>query len=158
MTKTVLDNGDELESALVVVGVGARPNTQLLKGQLDVEDQKPGGIPVGLTLIPNRPSRVTSVNPNMQLLRGQVNVGTGSPEASQWVYKSSRCPDCVGDALEPRSCSGVCGCCCTRFGPCPQAHLLSCSFLLLGCLTAADSEPDACAVGDIAFCPLFASL
>jgi monodehydroascorbate reductase (NADH) len=46
VTKTVLDNGDELDSSLVVVGVGARPNTQLLKGQLDVEDQKPGGIPV----------------------------------------------------------------------------------------------------------------
>ena len=44
----MLDNGEELESTLVVVGVGARPNTQLLKGQLDVEDQKPGGIPVRL--------------------------------------------------------------------------------------------------------------
>ena len=42
----MLDDGRELESALVVVGVGARPNTQLLQGQVDVEDQKPGGIPV----------------------------------------------------------------------------------------------------------------
>jgi NAD(P)H-nitrite reductase large subunit len=46
VTTTVLDDGRELESALVVVGVGARPNTQLLQGQVDVEDQKPGGIPV----------------------------------------------------------------------------------------------------------------
>lgn len=34
----------------MVVGVGARPNTQLFKGQVDVEDQKPGGVPVSSKL------------------------------------------------------------------------------------------------------------
>jgi monodehydroascorbate reductase (NADH) len=55
VTTTVLDDGRELESALVVVGVGARPNTQLLQGQVDVEDQKPGGIPVNSRLQTSNP-------------------------------------------------------------------------------------------------------
>ena len=40
-------NGKTLDASLVVVGVGARPNTGLFKGQLDILDKAPGGIKVG---------------------------------------------------------------------------------------------------------------
>lgn len=43
---TVLKDGTELESALVVVGVGARPNVELFTGQLDLLEGPPGGIKV----------------------------------------------------------------------------------------------------------------
>jgi hypothetical protein len=91
VTTTVLDDGRELESAMVVVGVGARPNTQLLQGQVDVEDQKPGGIPVSRNFC--RPhsritmTQVTSDTINSSALaaaQGAVNGGdvmlaAGSP-------------------------------------------------------------------------------
>lgn len=37
-----------LEAGLVVVGVGAKPNTDMFKGQLDLLEDKPGGVKVGL--------------------------------------------------------------------------------------------------------------
>ena len=46
---SVLKSGKKLESDIVIVGVGARPNTDLFKGQLDFLDEKPGGIKVSLS-------------------------------------------------------------------------------------------------------------
>lgn len=46
VTHAVLDNGDKLPADLVVVGVGAKPNTELFKGQLDLVEEKPGGVKV----------------------------------------------------------------------------------------------------------------
>lgn len=41
-----LKSGKKLEASLVVVGVGAKPNTELFKGQLDLLEDKPGGVKV----------------------------------------------------------------------------------------------------------------
>ena len=46
VTTTVLKSGEEIESDIVVVGVGARPNVELLKGQVDLLEDKPGGVKV----------------------------------------------------------------------------------------------------------------
>ena len=48
VTTTVLKSGEEIESDIVVVGVGARPNVELLKGQVDLLEDKPGGIKVSI--------------------------------------------------------------------------------------------------------------
>lgn len=42
----MLKSGEEIESDIVVVGVGARPNVELLKGQVDLLEDKPGGVKV----------------------------------------------------------------------------------------------------------------
>ena len=41
-----LKSGKKLDASLVVVGVGAKPNTELFKGQLDLLEDKPGGVKV----------------------------------------------------------------------------------------------------------------
>lgn len=41
-----LKSGKKLEAGLVVVGVGAKPNTDMFKGQLDLLEDKPGGVKV----------------------------------------------------------------------------------------------------------------
>ena len=41
-----LKSGGRLEGSLVLVGVGARPNVELFKGQLDLLEKAPGGIKV----------------------------------------------------------------------------------------------------------------
>ena len=41
-----LKSGKKLEAGLVVVGVGAIPNTEMFKGQLDLLEDKPGGVKV----------------------------------------------------------------------------------------------------------------
>ena len=43
---SVLKDGTKLESDIVLVGVGARPNIELFKGQLDMLEERPGGIKV----------------------------------------------------------------------------------------------------------------
>lgn len=43
---SVLKDGTKLESDIVLVGVGARPNIELFKGQMDMLEEKPGGIKV----------------------------------------------------------------------------------------------------------------
>lgn len=43
-----LKSGKKLEAGLVVVGVGAIPNTEMFKGQLDLLEDKPGGVKVSL--------------------------------------------------------------------------------------------------------------
>ena len=45
----MLKSGEKIEADMVLVGVGARPNTELFKGQLDLLEERPGGIKVGLT-------------------------------------------------------------------------------------------------------------
>lgn len=57
VTHTVLKSGTKLESSLVLVGVGARPNTQLFQGQLDLLEGAPGGIKVN--------NRLQSSNPDV---------------------------------------------------------------------------------------------
>lgn len=47
-----LKSGKKLEASLVVVGVGAKPNTELFKGQLDLLEDKPGGVKVLLLHYP----------------------------------------------------------------------------------------------------------
>jgi NADPH-dependent 2,4-dienoyl-CoA reductase/sulfur reductase-like enzyme len=46
----VLKSGERLECSLVLVGVGARPNTDLFAGQLDLVEGPPGGIKVNSNL------------------------------------------------------------------------------------------------------------
>lgn len=46
VTHVVLKSGDKVEADLVVVGIGARPNTELFAGQLDLLQGPPGGIKV----------------------------------------------------------------------------------------------------------------
>jgi monodehydroascorbate reductase (NADH) len=55
VTITVLKSGKKLESDIVVSGVGARPNTDLFKGQLDFLEEKPGGIKVNGKLLTSDP-------------------------------------------------------------------------------------------------------
>ena len=50
VTTTVLKSGEEITSDIVVVGVGARPNVELLKGQVDLLEEKPGGIKVNTSV------------------------------------------------------------------------------------------------------------
>ena len=42
----MLKSGEEIQSDLVVVGVGAKPNIELIKDQVDLLEDKPGGIKV----------------------------------------------------------------------------------------------------------------
>lgn len=42
----MLKSGARVPASLVVVGVGARPNTELLAGQVDLLQGPPGGIKV----------------------------------------------------------------------------------------------------------------
>ena len=44
-----LKSGKKLEAGLVVVGVGAKPNTDMFKGQIDLLEDKPGGVKVPST-------------------------------------------------------------------------------------------------------------
>lgn len=46
VTSAVLKSGAKLDCSLVLVGVGARPNTDLFQGQLDLVQGPPGGIVV----------------------------------------------------------------------------------------------------------------
>ena len=46
VTTAVLKSGARLEASLVLVGVGARPNTELFGGQLELVAGPPGGIKV----------------------------------------------------------------------------------------------------------------
>ena len=41
-----LKSGKKLDASLVVVGVGAKPNTDLFKGQIDLLEDRPGGVKV----------------------------------------------------------------------------------------------------------------
>ena len=52
---SVLKDGSKLESDIVLVGVGARPNVELFKGQLDLLEERPGGIKVRPGPAPARP-------------------------------------------------------------------------------------------------------
>jgi len=52
----VLKSGEEITSDIVVVGVGARPNVELLKGQVDLLEEKPGGIKVNGKLQTSNPN------------------------------------------------------------------------------------------------------
>lgn len=44
MTGASLKSGAQLEAGLVVVGVGAKPNVELVAGQLELLEARPGGI------------------------------------------------------------------------------------------------------------------
>lgn len=44
MKTAVLKSGEKIEADLVLVGVGARPNVELFKGQLELLEERPGGI------------------------------------------------------------------------------------------------------------------
>ncbi|DBA88067.1 TPA: hypothetical protein ACH3X2_005069 [Trebouxia sp. C0005] len=50
-----LKSGKKLEAGLVVVGVGAKPNTDMFKGQLDLLEDKPGGVKVNSQLQTSNP-------------------------------------------------------------------------------------------------------
>ncbi len=43
----MLKSGEKIESDIVLVGVGAKPNVELFKGQIDLLEERPGGIKVG---------------------------------------------------------------------------------------------------------------
>ena len=55
VTHTLLKGGDKVASELVVVGVGARPNVELFKGQLDLVEGPPGGIKTDASLRTSHP-------------------------------------------------------------------------------------------------------
>ena len=42
VTHAVLKSGEKIEADMVLVGVGARPNTDLFKGQLELLEERPG--------------------------------------------------------------------------------------------------------------------
>ncbi len=44
VARVVLKSGEKLDADLVVVGVGARPNVELFRGQLDLLEGPPGGV------------------------------------------------------------------------------------------------------------------
>lgn len=44
VTQAVLKSGEKLATDLVIVGVGARPNVELVKGQVELLEGPPGGI------------------------------------------------------------------------------------------------------------------
>lgn len=46
VTGVVMDDGRTVECSMVVAGVGAKPNLELVSGQLELLDRKPGGIVV----------------------------------------------------------------------------------------------------------------
>lgn len=50
VTTAVLDNGSRLDCDLVVVGIGAKPNTELFQGHIELVNGPPGGIKVNSTL------------------------------------------------------------------------------------------------------------
>ncbi|KAL0018815.1 hypothetical protein WJX77_001023 [Trebouxia sp. C0004] len=50
-----LKSGKKLEAGLVVVGVGAKPNTDMFKGQIDLLEDKPGGVKVNSQLQTSNP-------------------------------------------------------------------------------------------------------
>jgi monodehydroascorbate reductase (NADH) len=50
VSHTLLKNGTELESTLVIVGVGARPNVELFTDQLELLQGPPGGVKVDSSL------------------------------------------------------------------------------------------------------------
>lgn len=52
---SVLKSGKKIESDIVIVGVGAKPNTDLFKGQIDLLEDKPGGIKVNSKLQTSNP-------------------------------------------------------------------------------------------------------
>lgn len=70
----VLKSGARVEASLVLVGVGARPNTELFAGQLDLVQGPPGGI---------------KVNEHLQ-------VGWGAVEMGGLVCASARASWCAG--------------------------------------------------------------
>lgn len=75
---SVLKDGTKLESDIVLVGVGARPNIELFKGQMDMLEEKPGGIKVRRTDCPSS--------------RGQANVRCNVPLGcltTSWVAKGT---------------------------------------------------------------------
>ncbi|KAL4433983.1 hypothetical protein ABPG75_000424 [Micractinium tetrahymenae] len=55
VTAAVLNSGAKLDCSLVLVGVGARPNTDLFAGQLDMVQGPPGGIVVNGQLQTSNP-------------------------------------------------------------------------------------------------------
>ncbi|CAL8465067.1 g4602 [Coccomyxa elongata] len=55
VTTTVLKSGEKVESDIVLVGVGARPNVELFKGQLELLEERPGGIKVDGNLRTSNP-------------------------------------------------------------------------------------------------------
>ena len=59
VTTTVLKSGEKIESDLVVVGVGARPNIELVKGQVEMLEEKPGGIKVHIHNLNESATRVS---------------------------------------------------------------------------------------------------
>lgn len=155
VTKTVLGNGEELESTLVVVGVGARPNTQLLKGQLDVEDQKPGGIPVRLQGLGDSKTAWTNgrtLRSGFRVAASRVAAAWCSPwhrnltPPGMWPPLSACRMRVKVPTLEPQSMHLCCSCClasdlaprCSH----PQVN---------GRLQT--SDPDVYAIGDIALFP-----
>jgi hypothetical protein len=58
VTHTVLKDGSKIENDLVLVGVGAKPNLELFKGQIDFLEERPGGIKVRTHDHPFHPSLV----------------------------------------------------------------------------------------------------
>ena len=46
---SILKSGKKIDNDIVVVGVGAKPNTEMFKGQLDFLEERPGGIKVHLS-------------------------------------------------------------------------------------------------------------
>lgn len=60
----MLKTGEKIESNLVVVGVGAKPNVELVKGQVDLLEEKPGGIKVQPMRLPWSRTALTQQSPS----------------------------------------------------------------------------------------------
>lgn len=63
VTTAILKSGTKLDCSLVLVGTGARPNTDLFQGQLDLLEGPPGGIVVNGQLQVRDPPAPTPPHP-----------------------------------------------------------------------------------------------
>ena len=59
MTGVRLDDGSVIAGDFVCVGVGARPNTGLFEGQLEMHERPMGGVKVSATLETSQPGLLT---------------------------------------------------------------------------------------------------
>ena len=71
MKTSILKSGKKIDNDIVVVGVGAKPNTEMFKGQLDFLEEKPGGIKVCLLRLAVDVTTEMRTGPYVDSLRAQ---------------------------------------------------------------------------------------
>lgn len=128
MTRAVLKSGEKIEADIVLVGVGARPNTELVAGQLDLLQERPGGI------------KARAVSSAHSLAAVSAFLPLALPASAWHEGVASASPHEIGKSAYQM--------------PCPRLKVSR----VAGCLQVDShlrtSDPDVYAVGDIAAFPL----